>query len=106
MKKEIKLAEGEYKCDLCEGGGSSAKKFAELEDPGYYRCPKCQGTGKLDWIEKAMGKAKKTIPFTKTKITAKNRKLKGNWTIETSEDLTAMYSQELLDEMMKIENKE
>ncbi len=53
----MKLEPGELICDKCEGGGSYPKKFAKLEDPYFSCCPKCLGTGKLDWIEMCMGRA-------------------------------------------------
>jgi hypothetical protein len=47
MKPE--LLEGELLCDKCNGTGSAPVKDYML------RCPKCLGTGKLDWIENARG---------------------------------------------------
>lgn len=59
---EQDLKEGEVICNKCEGGGSWPQKFLELENPAWVRCPKCQGCGKLDWIEAVVGKPK-TIWF-------------------------------------------
>jgi hypothetical protein len=47
MKPE--LLEGEVLCDKCNGTGSAPIKDYML------RCPKCLGTGKLDWVENARG---------------------------------------------------
>lgn len=44
MSREIELLDGEVLCDKCNG----------TED-NWYSCPKCHGTGKLDWIENARG---------------------------------------------------
>jgi hypothetical protein len=52
---EYDLEEGEVICNVCDGGGSYPKKFAELEDPKYLRCYKCNGAGKLDWVTNVMG---------------------------------------------------
>ena len=41
----MKLKEGEVICPECEG--------VEFDD---YRCPKCHGYGKLDWVEIIVGK--------------------------------------------------
>ncbi len=54
---ENDLEEGELICKKCEGSGSWPKKFATLEDPWFAICPKCQGTGIVDWIENIVGKA-------------------------------------------------
>ena len=50
--------EGEVVCNKCEGGGSWPSLFMKEEQAQYYRCPKCQGDGKLDWIYNATGKPK------------------------------------------------
>ena len=53
---ENDLEEGEVICTRCEGGGSWPQKFLEEEKAAYYRCPKCHGDGKLDWIHGVTGK--------------------------------------------------
>jgi len=52
---EIELKEGELLCDQCEGRGT----IPEKDDPFMLArmCEKCQGDGKVDWIENIMGKA-------------------------------------------------
>lgn len=50
------LKEGEVICNKCEGGGSWPQLFMKKEQAAYYRCPKCYGSGKLDWIENITGK--------------------------------------------------
>ena len=50
------VEEYEAICDKCGGVGSVIAKY------NYYRkthtrsqCPKCKGTGRLDWIERIIG---------------------------------------------------
>lgn len=52
------LEEGELICNKCEGGGSWPRLFLEEEQAQYYRCPKCYGSGIVDWIEQICGKPK------------------------------------------------
>ena len=49
------LNEGEVICNKCEGGGSWPQLFLKEEQARYYRCPKCRGYGKLDWIYNVTG---------------------------------------------------
>lgn len=44
---------GEIVCDKCNGWGNLYSKGDERH---IIRCNKCWGVGKLDWIEKAVGK--------------------------------------------------
>ncbi len=50
-----KLKEGEEICDSCRGTG---KVLSSNVASPCNECPKCHGTGKLDWIEKVTGKRK------------------------------------------------
>lgn len=54
----LKLKEGELVCDKCEGKGGNAYNHPsdDLTKPEWVRCQKCQGTGKVDWIENIVGK--------------------------------------------------
>ena len=55
------LEEGELICNKCEGGGTWPQLFMDEHNndaANYYICPKCHGAGKLDWIERIVGKAK------------------------------------------------
>lgn len=57
FNKWIKVGDGEVICDKCNGTGC----LAELQLRGIVRhdeCPKCEGDGKLDWIDNVMGKKK------------------------------------------------
>jgi len=57
-------------------------------------CDRCWGAGKLDWIERIMGKANP------------RRSLKANWTIEVEDDLRAMYDVNLESEIFDAMRKE
>jgi len=46
---ELKL--GEVICDECDGNKSNL-----VDNFYYFKCNKCHGTGKLDWIENIVGK--------------------------------------------------
>ena len=59
----FKLEEWETVCNKCDGGGSFPKKFAKLEDPYYSICSKCQGEGKVDWIENIVGRKTNIFNF-------------------------------------------
>lgn len=61
------LTPGEIKCDKCKGTGYDLK-IPKLEyNYAYYNkhypCVKCDGTGKLDWIEAVVGKKQEPIRF-------------------------------------------
>lgn len=58
MSGNLKLEEGELICDKCEGKGghSNGDPADDLCDAGWVRCQKCQGGGKVDWIENIVGK--------------------------------------------------
>jgi hypothetical protein len=60
----VELKEGEEFCPLCKGRGRVVgainERFPSCARPALF-CHKCLGTGKLDWIEKVIGK-KPTIP--------------------------------------------
>ena len=49
-----KLTLGEVKCKKCKGKG--LVKVNALKNKLECMCPKCFGTGKLDWIEVVIGK--------------------------------------------------
>ena len=55
IRKET-LEEGEVICSKCEGVGFVDK--IKSDNTSLYKgsCPKCHGTGKLDWIENVLGK--------------------------------------------------
>lgn len=38
-------------CPICNGKGAILHNDIEIMD---YNCPKCKGTGKVDWVEMAM----------------------------------------------------
>lgn len=47
---QAELKEGESHCEDCDGWGKIEK------DKKWYVCKECQGTGKLDWVERVVGK--------------------------------------------------
>ena len=51
----MKLKEGEMICDECNGTGQFIEELTERSKKWTW-CPKCNGSGKLDWIEMCMGK--------------------------------------------------
>jgi len=53
LKKFFANKSGIYKCDACNGTGMIKSM-----------CSKCQGTGKLDWVEKVVGKLAPANPTT------------------------------------------
>ncbi len=57
MKKR-NLKEGELICDKCDGksGSVNGKPSDSLTNAAWVRCSKCQGTGKVDWVENIVGK--------------------------------------------------
>jgi DnaJ-class molecular chaperone len=55
----MKLNEGEVLCDNCNGSGESLFPYQALKK----ECTKCQGDGKLDWVEAVVGKKPKPFGF-------------------------------------------
>jgi DnaJ-class molecular chaperone len=57
-----KLKKGEIICDKCDGSGCIPKKQWTMVDYKHisydwsYKCDKCKGEGKLDWVENVVGK--------------------------------------------------
>jgi len=48
---------GEIICPKCNGTGDQTNFKDDLPNYGYlFPCTKCQGSGKLDWIETVVGK--------------------------------------------------
>ena len=54
LKQHIVLQEGEHFCKKCGGAGMVARSNSFRKEKLI--CEKCLGEGKLDWIEKAVGK--------------------------------------------------
>lgn len=46
----------EFICEPCKGTGCHGALTKDVKDPRFLHCPKCYGTGKLDWIENIVGK--------------------------------------------------
>lgn len=83
-QKNVTLEEGEYFCRKCSGSGVVPRSNASNKVVGNLICDKCLGEGKLDWIEKAVGKRQPLIDIEVEELTLKKRRrqLKGEWTIE------------------------
>ncbi len=51
------LKDGEQFCKVCHGEGMvKARKGVEFKNRELLVCHACYGTGKLDWVEKVVGK--------------------------------------------------
>lgn len=72
------LDPGDIICPKCKGTG-----WIVGEKDWDYRCDRCWGAGKLDWIERIMGKPS---PY---------HTLKADWTLEEQEDLCGLYDSDL-----------
>ena len=55
---QYKLEDGEIICSKCNG---NCFLFGRTIDEMAITCPKCQGSGKVDWITNAMGTPKKDL---------------------------------------------
>jgi hypothetical protein len=83
---------GDIICPKCEGHGFVDHQYNEEWET---QCDKCWGAGKLDWIERIMGKAP-----------PRPRTLKGNWTIEMEKDLVSLHHYDLDDEILAAMGRE
>ena len=56
-KNKVRLGEGESHCEDCAGYGWILTPFRVRNDKRMYkkRCDKCEGKGKLDWVEQITG---------------------------------------------------
>jgi len=71
---KLPLKEGESYCTNCDGTGRVVSGD---------RCQKCDGFGKLDWVEAVVGKKKPP---------SSGLVLGGGWKIGESEDLTEVFN--------------
>jgi DnaJ-class molecular chaperone len=63
---EIKLREGEELCKRCEGHGTIVSiRASEPKIPQLSICNHCDGRGKYDWVERAVGRIDPKRPYTK-----------------------------------------
>ncbi len=53
MSENLKLEEGEMICDKCDGKGTITSR---IDTNCASMCQKCQGLGKVDWVENIVGK--------------------------------------------------
>ena len=51
----MELKEGEVQCSECHGSGNRAKWNQIPDYKCYLMCDKCNGKGKMDWIEAVVG---------------------------------------------------
>jgi len=58
QKIKDSLKEGELICPECDGIGFPGKVKLQGDKVGLFKyvCSKCQGDGKLDWVENVVGK--------------------------------------------------
>jgi hypothetical protein len=57
---EIQLNPGEIICPECNGSGNNIFEQSDLWN-AISQCSKCLGSGKLDWIERIVGKPRNWI---------------------------------------------
>ena len=55
----MELKKEEVVCPECHGTGNRAKWDQIPDYKCYLKCDKCDGTGKMDWIEAVVGKKPK-----------------------------------------------
>ena len=53
------LEEDEVECALCDGTGNDYKSGF----PRFYKCVRCNGTGKTDWVTNVMGSYEENNPY-------------------------------------------
>jgi len=91
-KRFVFLKKGEDFCDKCKGSGLVTRSRSKRNNihgstVNTLVCSKCLGSGKLDWLEKAVGKKSVFINFKieKTMLVERERKLNGTWRIDSWE---------------------
>lgn len=52
----IELKDGEVVCPKCNGNTLNNDPYYDSKDYETWYCDKCNGTGKLDWVENIVGK--------------------------------------------------
>jgi hypothetical protein len=72
----MNLKDGETICPECNGTGRSLRGKDEKDPFGWLFCPKCVGSGKLDWVEMVVGK-RLVFHFTDPISTHSYRGIKG-----------------------------
>lgn len=87
MRSYIDLKEGEHWCPSCKGKGSHPPQpLGQYEVAA--QCKKCNGAGKLDWLERVMG-VKTPFDF------------ETYYASEMAEELRKEIDKEILEDIMK-----
>ena len=107
------LKEGEVLCDKCEGGALPTNKELSQHTHGNQMiqetCPKCLGTGKLDWIEAAMGGKPTPESITFSEMPSHNHTFSQEYEAVFSEmrrELSEAIDKEILEELSNTLQKE
>ncbi len=92
----MELEPGEVVCDQCKGTGYPNNNEIDYNNKFYYNhldvCDKCNGSGKLDWIENIVGK--------------KSRTFNGDWTIIGEQLYGSNLEKDIFDQTSKNMAKE
>ncbi len=66
LKKHITLKDGEEFCPNCKGKGKMLRKsVGQIQGLSMFlKCHICGGEGKMDWVEKVVGKKRSTMDET------------------------------------------
>jgi len=66
LNKHITLDDGEEFCPKCKGNGRlPRKKGGQIKGlTMFLKCNVCSGEGKMDWVEKVVGKKRSTMDET------------------------------------------
>jgi len=59
----VKISADEIICDKCNGTGFDNPKGSMVHKTYFNQCSKCYGSGKLTWIENAIGKDSPPFQF-------------------------------------------
>lgn len=90
----INESEGEVICPTCNGSSFSQSY------PGF--CSKCKNRGKVYWIDKMIYKPLPPISFETKTIKDMTKTLKASWTMETAQDMKALFGLDMEREVIDI----
>lgn len=87
MMSDKFVEEHEVVCDKCGGVGSVIAKYNHFrKNHTRKQCPKCKGTGKLDWLERIVGKKPEAKQALYRPILEAHFFYSGNKLFETTKD--------------------